>query len=36
MADKKDPIEASDLQGFKYFKMLSKLLKRLEAVGTTP
>lgn len=34
MAKKKEPIEASELEGFKYFKILSKLLKRLEAVGT--
>ena len=34
MAKKKEPIKASELEGFKYFKMLSKLLKRLEAVGT--
>ena len=34
MAKKKEPIEASELEGFKYFKIISKLLKRLEAVGT--
>jgi len=34
MANKKEPIEASELEGFKYFKLLSKLLKRLEDVGT--
>jgi len=34
MDKKKEPIEATELEGFKYFKMLSKLLKRLEAVRT--
>ena len=29
MANKKEPIEASELEGFKYFKLLSKLLKRV-------
>ena len=34
MAKKKETIQASELEGFKYFKLLSKLLKRLEDVGT--
>ena len=34
MAKKKETIQASELEGFKYFKLLSKLLKRLENVGT--
>ena len=34
MANKKEPIKASELEGFKYFKLRSKVLKRLENVGT--
>lgn len=33
MAKKKEKIRSSDLQGFKYFKLLDKLLKRLSKVG---
>ena len=33
MANKKDKIRASDLQGFKYFKLLDELLKRLSNIG---
>lgn len=34
MANKKDKIRSSDLQGFKYFRLLDELLKRLSNVGT--
>ena len=34
MAKKKEKIRESDLQGFKYFKLLDKLLQRLSDVGT--
>ncbi len=34
MANKKNKIRSSDLQGFKYFRLLDELLKRLSNVGT--
>lgn len=33
MAKKKDKVRASDLQGFKYFRLLNELLKRLSNIG---
>src|SRR5262249_3127591 len=33
-AKKKPPLNAKDLRGFKYFKLLNPLLKRLHDVGT--
>jgi hypothetical protein len=33
-AEKKPKLQAQDLRGFKYFKLLNPLLERLHAVGT--